>query len=220
MKQRVLIIDDHDLLRAGIHALLDDVCDLEVVGEASNGQQAIMLAEELLPDVILLDISLPDINGLELAKQLMLLKPQPRILMVTIHEDKAMLQQALSLGVSGYILKRASKTELVDAIQAMLRGEIYVHPALTHFLFTKKPANKDVKNAPEIESLTNREVEVLSLLASGYSNRQIADRLSVSVRTIESHRANLIAKLDLHTRLDLVRYARKHRIIPAEKLID
>lgn len=217
MNQRILIIDDHDLLRAGIHALLDDVVGLEVIGEAANGQEAILLAEELAPDIILLDISLPDMNGLELAKQLKLLNPQPYILMITIHEDKVMLQEALSLGVSGYILKRASKTELVDAIQAMIRGEIYVHPALTHFLFARKPEKKVVEKPRELESLTDREIEVLCLLANGYSNRQIADQLCLSVRTIESHRANLISKLDLHTRLELVRYARKHDLIPVEK---
>jgi two-component system, NarL family, response regulator NreC len=217
MKQRVLIVDDHDLLRAGIHALLNDVADLSVIGEAANGQEAISLAEELSPDLILLDISLPDINGLELAKRLLLLQPRPYILLITVHEDKVMLQESLSLGVSGYILKRATKSELVDAIQAVMRGEIYVHPALTRYLFASNHEGKDIKRPRELDVLTDREVEVLCLLANGYSNRQIADQLYLSVRTVESHRANLISKLDLHTRLELVRYARKHNLIPTEK---
>jgi two-component system response regulator NreC len=217
MNQRILIIDDHDLLRAGIHALLDDVAGLEVIAEAANGQDAVLLAKKLSPDIILLDISLPDTNGLELAQKLILLEPRPYILMITVHEDKVMLKESLALGVSGYILKRASKTELIDAIQAMIRGEIYVHPALTHFLFSSKAEKNDVGKPHELELLTDREVEVLCLLANGYSNRQIAERLSLSVRTIESHRANLISKLDLHTRLELVRYARKHDLILADK---
>lgn len=216
MNQRILIIDDHDLLRAGIRALLDGITGLEVVGMAANGQEAILLAKELSPDIILLDISLPDINGLEIAKRLLQLKPRPYILMVTIHEDKVMLQESLSLGVSGYILKRASKSELVDAIRAVIRGEIYVHPALTHFLFSQKHEKTDVRKPRELESLTDREVEVLCLLANGYSNRQIANKFSLSVRTIESHRANLISKLNLHTRLELVRFARRHDFILAE----
>lgn len=216
MKQRILIIDDHDLLRAGIHALLDDVDDLEVIGEAASGQEGLSLAQELSPDIILLDISLPDINGLELAKQLILLRPRPHILLITVHEDKVMLQESLGFGVSGYILKRASKTELVDAIQAMVRGEVYVHPALTRFLFASKNEKKEVNKAQDLELLTNREIEVLQLLVSGYSNRQIADHLTLSIRTVESHRAHLITKLDLRTRLDLVRYAMKHDLIPAE----
>ena len=216
MKQRVLIVDDHDLLRAGIHALLDDVPELEVGGEAASGQEAIFLAEQLSPDIILLDISLPDLNGLELAKQLLLLKPCPYILLVTIHEDKALLQKSLELGVSGYILKKASKSELVDAIQAIIRGDIYVHPALTHFLFTSKQEKKALDETQKLESLTNREMEVLRLLVSGYTNRQIAEQLILSVRTVESHRANLITKLDLRTRLDLVRFAMEHDLIPTE----
>lgn len=216
MKQRILIIDDHDLLRAGIHALLDDVDDLEVIGEAASGQEGLSLAQELSPDIILLDISLPDINGLELAKQLILLRPRPHILLITVHEDKVMLQESLGFGVSGYILKRASKTELVDAIQAMVRGEVYVHPALTRFLFASKNEKKEVNKAQDLELLTNREIEVLQLLVSGYSNRQIADHLTLSIRTVESHRAHLITKLDLRTRLDLVRYAMKHDLIPVE----
>ena len=129
MKQRILLVDDHDLLRAGMHALLGDVPELEVVGEATNGCEAILLAEQLSPDIILLDISLPDVNGLELAQELLCLVPTPQILLVTVHEDKVLLQKALELGISGYILKKASKTELVYAIQTIMRGEIYVHPA-------------------------------------------------------------------------------------------
>jgi DNA-binding NarL/FixJ family response regulator len=213
LKQRILIVDDHDLLRAGIHALLKDVADLEVVGEAANGEQALSLAEEIVPDVILLDISLPDMNGLELAGHLLKLTQRPLILLITVHEDKAILQEAFALGVSGYILKRASKTELVDAIQAVVRGEIYVHPALMHFLIPTQPKQAEAEQVKDLGSLTNREVEVLKLLVSGYSNRQIAEKFTLSVRTVESHRANIITKLNLHSRLDLVRYAIENDLI-------
>lgn len=217
MKQRILIVDDHDLLRAGIHALLDDVPDLEVVGEATCAKEAVLLAETLAPHIILLDISLPDMNGLELAQQLMRLKPRPYILLVTIHQDKVFLQESLALGVSGYILKKASKSELIDAIQAVVRGEIYVHPALTKFLLNRTTEKNNTLKENALKLLTNREVEVLRLLAIGYSNQQIADQLTLSVRTVESHRANIIRKLDLRTRLDLVRYAIKHDLMPVNK---
>ncbi|MCA9901397.1 MAG: response regulator transcription factor [Anaerolineales bacterium] len=216
MKQRILLVDDHDLLRAGMHALLGDVPELEVVGEATNGCEAILLAEQLSPDIILLDISLPDVNGLELAQELLCLVPTPQILLVTVHEDKVLLQKALELGISGYILKKASKTELVYAIQTIMRGEIYVHPALTHFLFTSKHEKKAVDRGQNLDLLTNREVDVLRLLVSGYTNRQIADQLTLSVRTIETHRANLTTKLDLHTRLDLIRFAAQHNLVTTE----
>ncbi|MCA9919425.1 MAG: response regulator transcription factor [Anaerolineales bacterium] len=216
MKHRILLVDDHDLLRAGMHALLNDVPELEVVGEATNGQEALLCARNCLPDIILLDVSLPDINGLELAQQLLRLEPSPYILLVTIHEDKVLLQQALELGVSGYILKKASKTELVYAIQTIIRGEIYVHPALTHLLFTSKHEKKVADAPKKLALLTQRELEVLRLLVSGYTNRQIADQLILSVRTVETHRANLTTKLDLHTRLDLIRFATEHNIVVTE----
>lgn len=215
MTIRVLIADDHILLRAGLRALLNTADDFEVVGEASDGAEALDLARELQPDVVLMDMSMPGCGGIEATRLLREARLDVNILILTVHEDKSLLQEALRVGASGYILKRALESELVNAIRAVARGDLYVHPAMTRALLdnTESPP---VEKQNSIDILTPREIEVLRLLANGHTNRQIADLLAISVRTVESHRSNLMGKLNLHSRSELVRYAAQHDLLQVE----
>jgi two-component system response regulator NreC len=216
MPIQILIVDDHGVLRAGLKALLRAEPDFKVVDYAANGVDALRLAAELTPDVVLLDMSMPGPNGIEITRQLKKILPETRVLILTVHEDETLLQEAIHAGASGYILKRAVESELIDAIQAVWRGDLYVHPAMTRALLKAlSPATHAAQGAQEdpIETLTPREAEVLRLIAQGYTNRQMADHLSISVRTVESHRANLMDKLGLRSRVDLVRYAKENKLI-------
>ena len=215
MTIKILIADDHGVLRAGLRSLLSAEPDLEVVDEAANGDEALKLARQIQPDVILLDISMPGPGGIEVTRRIKQTVPKARVLILTVHEDEGLLQEAIQAGASGYIIKRAVESELIDAIRAVWRGDLYVHPAMTRALLKEvapSPPPSSNKDAP-VESLTPREVEVLRLIAQGYTNRQMADMLSISIRTVESHRSNLMGKLDMHSRVELVRYARENKLI-------
>jgi two-component system, NarL family, response regulator NreC len=203
---RILIADDHGVIRAGLHALLDAEADMQVVGEACSSDEAIRLAGQLNPDVILMDISMPGKNGLEASKKICESVPGARILILTVHEERELLQEALKSGASGYILKQAVKSELINAIHAVARGELYVHSALTRTLLSDAPAARLATASREI-TLTLRETEILRLIAKGYTNNQIGPLLNISVRTVEFHRSNLMDKLGLDSRVGLVRYA-------------
>jgi two-component system response regulator NreC len=213
MSIRILVVDDHGVLRAGLRALLSAEPDLEVVGEANQGATVLKIAGELKPDIILLDLSMPPgPGGIEVTRELKQKLPGARVLILTVHEDEALLQEAIRMGASGYILKRAVESELIDAIRAVSRGELYVHPAMTRALLNKLGPSPSA-NAALAEPLTPREIEVLQLIAQGYTNRQTADILSISIRTVESHRSNLMNKLGLSSRVELVRYAKEHHLI-------
>lgn len=217
MAIRILIADDHGVLRAGLRALLNTEPDLEVVGEAADGNEALRLTSELQPDIVLMDISMPDCGGIEATRWLMELQPDVRVLILTVHEDKGLLREAVRAGAAGYILKRAVESELINAIRAVSRGDLYVHPAVTRALLSEV-TSMPTANQMAIETLTPREVEVLRLIVTGHTNRQIADILTLSVRTVESHRANLMDKLNLHSRVELVRYAAKHGLFELGEL--
>ena len=208
MGVRILIADDHGLVRAGLRALLNDEADLEVVGEAADGEEALQRASQLKPDLVLMDISMPGTGGIEAARRIRSEAPAARILMMTVHEDEGLLQESIRAGASGYIVKRALESELIDAIRAVCQGHLYVHPTMTRALLRSTAAAP--REEEPTEPLTPREREVLAFVARGYTNRQIADQLTLSVRTVESHRANLMSKLGLRTRADVVRYAREH----------
>ena len=212
MTVRVLIADDHDLMRAGLNALLSKSSELAVVGEAGDGDEAMRLAKKLLPDVVLLDISMPGSGGIQTAKDLRESLPDMKVIILTVHEDEALLRAALRAGAMGYVTKRAMSSELVNAILAVSRGYAYVHPSMTHALITGlQPA--PVSRPPSIESLTPRETEVLRLVALGHTNREIAESLSISLRTVERHRSNLMDKLGLHNRPELVLYAKENYLL-------
>ena len=213
MSLRILLADDHGVLRAGLRALLNAEEDLEVIGEAADGAQVLRLARQLKPDLVLMDISMPGTDGLEATRQLQAELPEVRVLLLTVHEDDGLLQEAIRSGASGYILKRAAESELINAIHAVDRGDIYVHPSMTRALFEEQHKNMPI-NAVEA-TLTLREIEVLKLIAQGHTNRQVGEILHLSMRTVESHRANLMAKLNLTSRVELVRYALKHGLLDA-----
>lgn len=205
METRILLADDHGVLRAGLRSLLNAEPGLTVVGEAENCDQAINLALSLKPDVVLMDISMPGMGGLAAMRQILEQQKEARVLLLTVHEDSSLVREAVQSGASGYILKRAVESELISAIKAVARGEMYIYPAMTRALLEESPGTQVEK--PEPATLTLREVDVLKLIAKGYTNRQIADKLCLSVRTVESHRANLMGKLGLKSRVELVHYA-------------
>lgn len=212
MPINILIVDDHGVLRAGLRVLLGTEPDLNVVGEAGTADEALALAEALKPDLVLLDLSLPGVSGIQVASRLKHKQPHSRILILTVHEEDTLLREAIRAGASGYILKKAVETELIDAIRAVARNELYVHPAMTRALIGDV-SPEYAASEKSIEPLTAREKEVLRFIAQGHTNKQIARLLNLSVRTVESHRSNLMGKLGMSTRVELVRYARDNKII-------
>jgi two-component system response regulator NreC len=209
---RILIADDHVLVRSGLRALLRAEPDLEVVGEAGDGSETLRLAADLSPDLVLLDVSMPGESGIATARRLREAHPELAVLFLTMHEDEGMLQEALHAGAAGYVIKRAEAPELLQAIHAAFRGDVYVHPAMTRGLLRQPVATRRRRGSPEPE-LTPRELDVLRLLVRGNTNRQVADQLGLSTRTVESHRANLQGKLGLTSRVELVEYAEEHDLL-------
>jgi two-component system response regulator NreC len=208
MPIRLLIVDDHAILRAGLITLLNAETGVEIVGEAGDEQSAVAQAIEKKPDVVLMDISMPESGGIEATRQITQLLPDVKVLILTMHEDKELMQEAIAAGAMGYILKRAIKSELLNAIHAVMRKELYIHPAMARLLFPDgKTVPAPARVDPVPEPLTTRELEVLRLIAQGYTNSQMADLLSISVRTVEYHRSNLTGKLNMHSRVELMKYA-------------
>lgn len=212
MPIRILIADDHVLVRSGLRALLRGDPELEVVGEAGDGPETLNLAAELSPDLVLLDITMPGQSGIATARRLKEAYPELVVLFLTMHEDEGLLQEAMRAGAAGYVIKRAEPSELLNAIHAAGRGDVYVHPAMTRALLRQPVSTQRRREAPE-PVLTPRELDVLRLLVRGNTNRQIAGLLGLSTRTIESHRANLMGKLGLASRVDLVEYAEEHDLL-------
>jgi|YNPNPStandDraft_1061719.scaffolds.fasta_scaffold20081_3 two-component system response regulator NreC len=207
-KIRVLLADDHAVLRAGLRALLNAQPDIEVVGEAGDGAQAVQLARALTPDIALLDISMPGLDGLAAVQQIRRLCSSTRVVVLTMHEEEGFLRQVLDAGGTGYVLKRAAETELLTAIRAAYRGEAFVDPAMTRSLIQGYLGQEDTFGQPPADAeLSPRETEVLALIAAGYSNQQIAEKLVISVKTVETHKAHIMEKLGARSRVDLVRYA-------------
>jgi len=211
MAFRILIADDHGVLRAGLIALLNAEPDLQVVGEANTAEEGLRKAIELTPDLVLMDISLPDLDGIEATRRIVEARPGMRVLMLTMHEDVGLMREAIRAGAAGYILKRAVKSEMITAIHTVLGGDMYVHPALLSALLSEAPRPAD-PTAAQVEALTTRELDVLRLIVRGYTNSQMADLLNISVRTVEYHRGNLTGKLNLRSRVELIRYAAEHGI--------
>ncbi len=213
MTTRVLLADDHAVLRSGLRLLLTSQNEYEVVGEASSGIETLALAEQLQPDLILLDLSMPALGGLDALPTLQKLAPSTRILILTMHDDPQYLRQALKHGASGYVLKKAADSELLSAIKAVLRGEVYVHPSMTRVLLEDMLETPPAENQNAWEALSEREQEVLKMVALGHTSAEIADQLSLSAKTVETYRARGMEKLGLRTRAALVKFALQEGLI-------
>ena len=210
MTVRVLIVDDHAVLRAGLKLLVDAEDDLEAVGEAGNARDAVFETRSLKPDVILLDIVMPDRSGLEVLPELRAEHDEAKVLVLSMQDDPRYVKEAFAVGASGYVLKEAADAEVVAAIREVAKGGRYVHPELGARLVA---AEAEAERRAEADPLSEREREVLRLLALGHTNQEIAKTLYISVRTAETHRAHIMQKLGLGSRAELVRYALAHGLL-------
>lgn len=216
MSTRLLLVDDHAVVRSGLRMLLEGQRDVEIVGEAGTAAEALQAAEQLQPDVILMDIGLPDKSGIETTREIKMHFPKVSVVALTIHEDEEYFFKMLDAGASGYVPKRAAPDELLTAIRAAAAGEVYLYPSLAKLLVQDYlSADRPPEEKSNLDGLTGREGEVLTYLAEGASNEQIAAALVISPKTVERHRENIMHKLNLHSRAELVRYAIRKGIIKA-----
>jgi DNA-binding NarL/FixJ family response regulator len=204
---RVLMVDDHPVVLAGLRALVEADPDFEVVGKARDGRTALRLAKQLLPDVVVLDISMPEMNGIEVATALLAERPQCRVLVLTVHEDRAYLRQLVEAGVSGYLLKRSASDELIRALHAVVSGGMYLDPAIAGKVVGRAARGALHPQLGQAAELSERETDVLRLVAGGHSNKEISARLNISVKTVETYKARAMEKLGYRSRVELVRYA-------------
>ena len=215
---RLLLADDHAVVRSGLRMLLEAQPDMTIIGEAETGHEAIRRVAELSPDVVLMDIEMPGMNGIEATRRIKANAPASAVLALTMYEDDQYFFEMLRAGASGYVPKRAAPDELVSAIRAVSRGEVFLYPSLAGRLvqdyLRRGPAGEE---EPPGDELTPREQEVLTLIAEGLSNNEIADRLVISAKTVDRHRENLMRKLKLHNRVDLVKYALRKGLIGLEE---
>ncbi len=214
-KIRVLLADDHAVLRAGLRALLNAEPDIEVIGEAADGQEAVALAERLKPDVVVMDITMPRMDGLRATRQITSHHPEIRVLVLTMHAEEQYLLQVLEAGGSGYVVKNSADRDLLEAIRVVHRGEAFLYPSATRMLLEAYRRGERPGNGRE-QVLTEREEEVLRLTAEGYSNTEIAQRIYLSPKTVDTYRQRIMEKLGLHHRAELVRYALEHGLLRPE----
>lgn len=217
-KTRIAIVDDHTIVRAGLSSLLEAQADFEVIGEASEAAGAAQLAQDLKPDVFIMDISMPNVSGFEAIRRVLEVSPSSKVVVLTMHEDERYVFQALEAGASGYLVKGSPPSELHTAIRAVVRGEAYFCPTVAKQMLTTYLHRVGNRTQPEdvIYSLSAREREVLRLIAEGLTSREIASRLFLSANTVERHRANIMEKLQLHNRAQLVKFAIRHGMITLE----
>ena len=207
-KLKILLAEDHRILREGLKRLIAEHPNMEVVGEADNGITAWQKAKELEPDVVLMDISMPRLNGAEATVKIRELCPNVKVIALTGHRASAYLNEVLKAGASGYVLKQAAIDELIDAIQTVAKGGSYIDRASRESLLNSPLDDRVIKGEAQGKPLSQREIQVLSLVANGYTNKEIANELSISVKTVETHKANCMQKLDLKSRAEIVDYAR------------
>jgi DNA-binding NarL/FixJ family response regulator len=213
-RTRILIADDHDVVRSGLRVLLHSFQDFSVIGEAANGEEAVRLASERNPDVILMDISMPLMDGIEATERILQQQPDARVVILSVHEDEEYVQQILKAGARGYVLKNAGRKEIAQAVRSALSGERFFSPGISRLIvdgFIRRSAAAPAAGAalrePDKHHLTKRETEVLGYIARGLTNREIADKLFLSFRTINTHRTNIMQKLHVHDTAGLVRHA-------------
>jgi DNA-binding NarL/FixJ family response regulator len=212
---RILIADDHEVVRAGVRSLLESQPDCEICGEAVNGRQVVALAQELKPDVAILDITMPELNGLEATRQIRKLTPTVQVLILSVHESEELVREILDAGAHGYILKSDAGRELAAAMHALRKQETFFTSRVAQIAL-RAYRNKKISDdavAPPGGALTSRERQVLQLLAEGRSNKEAASTLGISVMTVETHRANIMHKLEAHSIAELVHYAVRHKMI-------
>ena len=211
---KVLITDDHAIVREGLQAILKGESDIEVVGEATNGEEAIKKAKELQPDIVLMDITMPGMNGLEATRLIRKQNPETKILVLTMHEEDDYFYRILEAGASGYFIKGGSFTELLSSLRAVWHGDVFIYPTMAKKLLSNYL--EGVKSGQEIEGyrkLTEREREILRFVADGRTNQEIAEQLFISPTTVQTHRAHMMAKLGLHNRTELIKYAIRHGFV-------
>jgi DNA-binding NarL/FixJ family response regulator len=216
-KTRIVLADDHPVVRHGVRSLLQSDAELSVVGEASDGIETVQMVEKLQPDVLVVDLMIPGLNGLEITRQVRQRSPATRIIILSMHANEPYVLEALKNGASGYVLKDSSGTDLVQAVRLVVAGQRYLSPPLSERAVEAYMMKSQETSFDAYDGLTDREREVLQLAAEGLSNPDIAARLSISPRTVETHRANLMRKLGLKTQTDLIRYALKRGILPMEE---
>lgn len=214
IKTRLLLVDDHAVVRTGLRMLLENEPDMEIVGEADSASQALSRVGRLRPDVVLMDIGLPDLSGIEATRGIKQLRPETAVVALTIHEDEEYFFKMLEAGASGYVPKRAAPEELLSAIRVAAAGEVYLYPSLAKLLVRDYLSQgQKSKEQMELDGLTSREQEVLAMLADGASNNEIGETLNISPKTVARHRENIMSKLNLHSRSELVKYAIRKGII-------
>lgn len=216
MAIRIILVDDHFVVRSGLRMLLESEQDVQIVGEAGTAQEAMQVVADLGPDVVLMDIGLPDMNGIEATREIKRASPETAVVALTIHEDEEYFFKMLEAGASGYVPKRAAPQELLTAIRAAANGEVYLFPSMAKLLVKDYLAHdQPAKSHSELDGLTQREQEVLAYLAEGAGNDEIGEVLGISPKTVARHRENIMNKLNLHTRTELVKYAIRKGIIQA-----
>ena len=204
-KIRLLLVDDHQIVRAGLRLLFQAEKDMEIVGEVGSGDAAVQAVKHLKPDVAVMDVAMPGMSGIEATRKIQAAYPDTAVLAMTMHEDEQYFFEMLNAGASGYIPKRAAPDDLVSAIRVVSQGNVFLHATLAKFLMRDLLGRE--KNVPIAEELTPREQEVLTYIAEGYTNREIAEALIISIKTVDRHRENIMRKLNLHNRVELVKYA-------------
>lgn len=215
MKTRLLLVDDHAVVRSGLRMLLENERDIEIIGEAASAHEAIDVALRVKPNVILMDIGLPDLSGIDATREIKKRYPEVSIVALTIHEDEEYFFKMLEAGATGYVPKRAAPEELLTAIRAAATGQVYLYPSLAKLLVRDYLSGGQPSSSEEHSELTEREHEVLTYLAEGANNEEIATALVISPKTVARHRENIMRKLNLHSRAELVRYAIRKGIIKA-----
>jgi two-component system response regulator NreC len=208
----ILLVDDHTIVRKGLRLVIDNAEGYEVVCEADNGRDAVKMVKNNKPDIVLMDLSMPQLNGLEASRQIRDNSPETNIIILTRHVNEEYVFEAISIGASGYILKRAAPKELIMALEAVYDGETYFSPSVATLITKKINRNKSITSKGSYSSITSREREVLQLIAEGHTNQSIADILYISSKTVENHRSSIKEKLNLTSTADLTKYAIKHGI--------
>jgi two-component system response regulator NreC len=212
-KIKLLLVDDHQIVRAGLRMLFQAEPDMEIVGEVSSGEEVLPAVRKLKPDVVLMDVAMPGMNGIEATRRIKEVEPDVGVLALTMHEDEQYFFKMLGAGASGYIPKRAAPDDLVSAIRVVSQGNVFLYPTLAKTLVNDYLNRITVAGQPASELLTPREQEVLTYIAEGYTNREIAEALVISIKTVDRHRENIMQKLNLHNRVELVKYALEKGLI-------